>query len=408
MTDKLEKSSDNEMTFFEHVAALRPHLLRGGLALFVIMIAAFLSKRFIIDVLLMGPQSPDFPTNRILCHISHRLLGDATLCINSIKLNMINTALGGQFNLHMQVSMVTGVVLAVPYLLWELWRFVAPALTDYERYKSRMFVFYVSLCFFTGLLFGYFLIVPLSINFLAGYQAMDILSVAGFAIIIQDSMVQSGLKTWKEQRPQVAGSTGVAALLLAVVYGGLTFLGATTSTAFGDGLDQAALIVAITKELLGQAGVVILAIVVTLACLTTAIGLFGATASYFEEMTKGRLSYRAGIFLLAVIGCAICNLGLSTIINIANPVLSVICPPFMTTVVLLAFQNWISRAGLYKGAALGATLTALVLTFHDYLDLFPLVELLPFYDYGFGWLIPAAVGGVIGALLSKPVGKDAP
>lgn len=243
---------------------------------------------------------------------------------------------------------------------------------------------------------------------LAGYQAMDILSVAGFAIIIQDSMVQSGLKTWKEQRPQVAGSTGVAALLLAVVYGGLTFLGATTSTAFGDGLDRAALIVAITKELLGQAGVVILAIVVTLACLTTAIGLFGATASYFEEMTKGRLSYRTGIFLLAVIGCAICNLGLSTIINIANPVLSVICPPFMTTVVLLAFQNWISRAGLYKGAALGATLTALVLTFHDYLDLFPLVEHLPFYDYGFGWLIPAAVGGIIGMLLSKPAQPSEP
>ena len=69
MTDKLEKSSDNEMTFFEHVAALRPHLLRGGLALFVIMIAAFLSKRFIIDVLLMGPQSPDFPTNRMLSWI---------------------------------------------------------------------------------------------------------------------------------------------------------------------------------------------------------------------------------------------------------------------------------------------------------------------------------------------------
>ena len=165
---------------------------------------------------------------------------------------------------------------------------------------------------------------------------------------------------------------------------------------------------AITKELLGQAGVVILAIVVTLACLTTAIGLFGATASYFEEMTKGRLSYRAGIFLLAVIGCAICNLGLSTIINIANPVLSVICPPFMTTVVLLAFQNWISRAGLYKGAALGATLTALVLTFHDYLDLFPLVEHLPFYDYGFGWLIPAAVGGIIGMLLSKPAQPSEP
>ena len=241
---------------------------------------------------------------------------------------------------------------------------------------------------------------------LAGYQAMDILSVAGFAIIIQNSMVQSGWKTWEEQRPQVAGSAGVAALLLAVVYGGLTYLGASTGSAFGNGLDQAALIVAITQELLGQAGVVILAVVVALACLTTAIGLFGATASYFERMTRGHLPYRAGILILAVIGCAICNLGLSAIIALGSPVLSVICPPFMTTVVLLAFQSWISRPGLYKGAALGATLAALVLTVQQYLHVIPVVEQLPFFDYGFGWLLPAAAGGVIGALRSKPV-KDA-
>ena len=171
MTDKQEKSSDNEMTFFEHIDALRPHLVRGFSALFIIMIVAFVAKKFIIDMVLMGPQSPDFPPHRWLCELSHRLFGDDPLCINHIKLNMVNTALGGQFNLHMQVSMVTGVVLAVPYLLWEIWRFVAPALTSYERYKSRMFVFYVSVCFFCGLLFGYFLIVPLSINFFAGYQA---------------------------------------------------------------------------------------------------------------------------------------------------------------------------------------------------------------------------------------------
>ena len=237
---------------------------------------------------------------------------------------------------------------------------------------------------------------------LAGYQAMDILSVAGFAIIIQNSMVQSGWKTWEEQRPQVAGSAGVAALLLAVVYGGLTYLGASTGSAFGNGLDQAALIVAITQELLGQAGVVILAVVVALACLTTAIGLFGATASYFERMTRGHLPYRAGILILAVIGCAICNLGLSAIIALGSPVLSVICPPFMTTVVLLAFQSWISRPGLYKGAALGATLASLLLALHDYLHIFAPAELLPFYSYGFGWLLPAVLGGIIGALLSKP------
>ena len=237
---------------------------------------------------------------------------------------------------------------------------------------------------------------------LAGYQAMDILSVAGFAIIIQDSMVRSGLTTWREQRGHVAGSAGVAALLLAVVYGGLTYLGASTGAAFGNGLDQAGLIVAITQELLGQAGVVILAVVVALACLTTAVGLFGATASYFERMSGGRLSYRKGIVLLAVIGCAICNLGLSTIIAAASPVLSVICPPFMTTVVLLAFQSWISRPGLYKGAALGATLASLLLALHDYLHIFAPAELLPFYSYGFGWLLPAVLGGIIGALLSKP------
>lgn len=241
---------------------------------------------------------------------------------------------------------------------------------------------------------------------LAGYQAMDILSVAGFAIILQDNMVRSGLRTWEQQRSHVAGTTGVAALLLAVVYGGLTYLGASTGASFGNDLDQAGLIVAITRALLGQAGVVILAIVVTLACLTTAVGLFGATAFYFERLTGGRLTYRIGIILLTVIGCSICNLGLSTIIAAASPVLSVLCPPFMTTVVLLAFQDWISRPGLYKGAALGATLASLLLTLHDYLHIFPLARLFPFYSYGFGWLIPAAVGGAVGALLSKPASEQ--
>ena len=242
----------------------------------------------------------------------------------------------------------------------------------------------------------------------AGYQAMDILSVAGFSIIIQDAMVQSGLTTWKEQRFQAAGSTSIAALLLAVVYGGLTYLGATAGSALGNGLDQAGLIVAITQELLGQAGVVVLAVVVGLACLTTAIGLFGATASYFQRLTGGRMSYRTGIILLTIIGCAICNLGLSAIIAIASPILSVICPPFMTTVVLLAFQRWIRRPGLYKGAALGAALAALVITLHQSLDLFPPSERLPFYDYGFGWLLPAVIGGITGMLLSRPRAETHP
>ena len=237
---------------------------------------------------------------------------------------------------------------------------------------------------------------------LAGYQAMDIISVAGFAVIIQDTLAQAGLRTWPQQRRHVAGTACVAGLLLALVYSGLTYLGATAGTFLDRGLDQAGLIVAITYQLLGRFGVIVLAIVVGFACLTTSIGLFGATASYFQRITRGRLSYRAGIVILSIIGCAICNLGLSTIIEVASPILSVICPPFMTTVILLFFQDHIHRAGLYKGAALGATAASLLLSLHSYFKIFPLVAYLPFYDYGFGWLIPASVGGVVGWLLSKP------
>lgn len=188
---------------------------------------------------------------------------------------------------------------------------------------------------------------------LAGYQAMDIISVAGFAVIIQDTLSQSGLRTWPQQRRHVAGTACVAGLLLALVYSGLTYLGATAGVFLDQGLDQAGLIVAITHQLLGRFGVIVLAIVVGFACLTTSIGLFGATASYFQRITHGRLSYRAGIMILSVIGCAICNLGLSTIIEAASPILSVICPPFMTTVVLLFFQDHIRRPGLYKGGGSG-------------------------------------------------------
>ncbi len=171
MSDKRKKSSDTEMTFFEHIDALRPHLVRGVMALIVAMVVAFIAKKFIIDVILMGPQSPDFLTNRWLCHLSHAIFGDDRICLNQISVNMVNTALTGQFNLHMQVALATAIAVTVPYLLWEIWRFVLPALTESERRKCHRLVLYVSLCFFAGLCFGYFVIAPLSVSFFAGYQA---------------------------------------------------------------------------------------------------------------------------------------------------------------------------------------------------------------------------------------------
>ncbi len=172
MPGPIDKPSAQEMTFLEHLDSLRPHLLRGAAALLVASAAAFLCKGFVVDTLLMGPQSPDFPTNRFFAWLSD-VAGAAELKINGSPINIINTSLGGQFGLHLSVSLWAGMSIALPYILWELWRFVSPALTPGERKGSNKAVMYISLCFFTGLAFGYFVIAPVSVDFLAGYVVSD-------------------------------------------------------------------------------------------------------------------------------------------------------------------------------------------------------------------------------------------
>ncbi|MDR2891032.1 MAG: twin-arginine translocase subunit TatC [Alistipes sp.] len=182
-------SSDKEMTFFEHLEDLRPHLMRAIAALFIIAIVAFCFNRLIIDELLFGPQSPDFPTNRWLCEMGVWLdglvgrLGDMfgaewsidpeVLCLNQGAYTMVNNKVVGQFNLHLKMSMAAALVLGIPYFLWEIWQFVKPALTDRERAGTRLFVFYVSLCFFAGVLFGYYIVTPISLHFFLNYAASD-------------------------------------------------------------------------------------------------------------------------------------------------------------------------------------------------------------------------------------------
>ena len=152
----------------------------------LIGIAAFFCKHFIIDTVLFGPKDPEFPTNRMLAWIGaewahvaawlNSTLGTsfgtdvAVFRIDPERFSVINTSLAGQFNLHMKISLVAGIALAMPYVLWEFWRFVRPALTPREVAGTRWFVASVSGCFFAGLLFGYFIMVPLSINFFANYQ----------------------------------------------------------------------------------------------------------------------------------------------------------------------------------------------------------------------------------------------
>ncbi|MBS7565920.1 twin-arginine translocase subunit TatC [Mucilaginibacter sp. Bleaf8] len=171
-----EKSKDLEveMSFFDHIEVLRWHLIRSCIAILVFTILAFVYYDFVFDQIIMGPMKPDFWTYRMLCK-----LGDALhrpgFCITSIPGKIINTEMAGQFTLEINSALIIGITLGFPYLLWEVWRFIKPALHENERKAASGFVFYASFLFILGILFGYFVIAPESISFLAGYKVSDII-----------------------------------------------------------------------------------------------------------------------------------------------------------------------------------------------------------------------------------------
>lgn len=166
-------ASDSEVcSFGEHLDALRPHLLRSVWMLLGCAAAAFCCKEWIIDRLLFAPLQPDFPTNRLLQHLGAAAgLDPASLTAEGIRI--VNTTVAGQFNLHLSVSFAVACALAFPYAVWELWRYVRPALTPRERRACSRLTGYVSAGFFAGMLFGYLLIAPISIAFLTNYRASE-------------------------------------------------------------------------------------------------------------------------------------------------------------------------------------------------------------------------------------------
>lgn len=164
------KRSDpnSEMTFLDHLEALRWHLVRSAVVIFVLAIVAFIFKEILFDKIIFGPKNPQFITYRWLCTLSEKFSVD--MCIREIPFSIISTSMAGQFTTHMIVAFTAGLVLGFPYLLWEVWLFIKPALTQKEKKYSRGFVFWASVLFFAGVMFGYYLIAPLSINFLGSYQ----------------------------------------------------------------------------------------------------------------------------------------------------------------------------------------------------------------------------------------------
>jgi len=173
MFKKNQKSakSGNEMSFLDHLEALRWHLVRSVVAIFVVSIIAFFFKEFLFDGIIFAPKKPDFWTYRMLCMLSQKFNLD--MCISEIHFNLVSTELSAQFTLHMWVAFLAGVIISFPYIVWEFWRFIKPALHDNEKRNARGIVFYTSFLFSLGVLFGYYIITPMSVNFLGNYRVSN-------------------------------------------------------------------------------------------------------------------------------------------------------------------------------------------------------------------------------------------
>jgi len=167
--DQYQDEEEGGMSFLDHLEALRWHLLRSVSAVLFFSVAAFIAKDFVFGVLILGPSKVDFLTYRVLCDVGN-YLGIPALCINDLPFTIQSRQMTGQFSMHMTSSMVVGLIAAFPYLFYEVWRFISPGLYAKERNAARGAVFFVSFLFLSGALFGYYVLTPMSINFLANYQ----------------------------------------------------------------------------------------------------------------------------------------------------------------------------------------------------------------------------------------------
>jgi sec-independent protein translocase protein TatC len=171
-----EELQGSEMSFLEHLEALRWHLVRSVAAIVLFGSLAFVFSDIIFDGVLLAPKYDTFPTYRFFCWLSQRLFANDSICLSDLNFELISTQMSGQFTTHLMVAFATGLVLAFPYLLWEIWRFVKPALYPGERKHANGMVFWGTFLFALGISFGYFVITPLSVYFFGNYQVSGLVS----------------------------------------------------------------------------------------------------------------------------------------------------------------------------------------------------------------------------------------
>jgi len=186
-----------EMSFLEHLEVFRWHLVRSVFAVLFFAVIAFIFKGILFDGILLAPKNPDFPTYKMLCYLSQQMgMGDA-LCMDELPFILMNISMSGQFSTHIMTSIVAGFVVAFPYVFWEMWRFISPALHDDESSVAKGVVFFSSILFLLGVLFGYYVVSPLSVHFLGSYQVSETvanqISLSSFISTVTTVCLANGL-----------------------------------------------------------------------------------------------------------------------------------------------------------------------------------------------------------------------
>lgn len=162
-------ANNSEMSFLEHLEELRWHIVRSLISIIIFAIVAFIFHNIVFDQIILLPKSKEFFTNRMLC-LFGEYVNVQRLCINTKPLSIISIKMAGQFSTHIKVSLILGFIIAFPYIFFEFWSFAKPALHKGEKKAAKGAIFFSSFLFFLGVLFGYFIIVPLSVHFLGSYS----------------------------------------------------------------------------------------------------------------------------------------------------------------------------------------------------------------------------------------------
>ncbi|HIC30589.1 MAG TPA: twin-arginine translocase subunit TatC [Flavobacteriaceae bacterium] len=194
----MAKKNVNEMSFLDHLEDLRWHLIRIVGAVILCGTVAFIFKGFIFDNIIFAPKKMEFPTYQWLCALANLVsVEDSTFCGEAFPFIIQNRTMAGQFSAHIWTSIYAGFIIAFPYVIYQLWKFISPGLNDNERNTSRGFIIVSSLLFFLGVLFGYYVITPLSINFLGTYtvsaEVSNEIDISSYISLVRASVIASGI-----------------------------------------------------------------------------------------------------------------------------------------------------------------------------------------------------------------------